>query len=86
MLTVRDTGPGIPEAELDKIFLPFHSTKRSGTGLGLSIVSRLMEAMDGKIDAVSRPGEGAEFQLLFRSLREKAAAQDIDIIDITVAP
>jgi len=76
MLVVRDTGPGIPEDELDKIFLPFHSSKKLGTGLGLSIVSRLMEAMDGRVDAVSRPGEGAEFRLLFRGLRGKSALQD----------
>jgi signal transduction histidine kinase len=74
-LIVRDSGPGIPEDEIDRIFLPFHSNKRSGTGLGLSIVARLMEAMDGKIDVVSRPGQGTEFHLLFRSLREKSVSQ-----------
>lgn len=81
LLIVRDSGPGIPEDEIDSIFLPFHSSKHSGTGLGLSIVSRLMEAMDGKIDVVSRPGEGAEFHLLFRSLREKPVLQDSGVAD-----
>lgn len=76
LLIVRDSGPGIPEDEIERIFLPFHSNKRSGTGLGLSIVLRLMEAMDGKIDVVSRPGQGTEFHLLFRSLRGKTASQD----------
>ncbi len=80
LLTVRDTGPGIPEEEIDKIFLPFHSSKRLGTGLGLSIVSRLMEAMDGRIEVASRPGEGAEFRLLFRGLREKSGSQDIPTV------
>lgn len=76
LLVIRDSGPGIPKDELDKIFLPFHSSKRAGTGLGLSIVSRLMEAMDGRIDAISHPGEGAEFRLQFRGLRDKSAVQD----------
>jgi two-component system sensor histidine kinase PilS (NtrC family) len=83
MLIVRDTGPGIPRNELDRIFLPFHSTKKSGTGLGLSIVSRLMEAMDGRIDVVSRPGEGAEFHLIFHGLREKAVSRDAGAISVS---
>jgi two-component system sensor histidine kinase PilS (NtrC family) len=67
-IAVRDDGAGIPEDQLDKIFLPFHSTKKAGTGLGLSIVARLVEALDGKIEVYSKPGQGTEFRLYFRGI------------------
>ncbi len=48
-LSVRDTGPGVPEAIRGRIFDPFFTTKPQGTGLGLSIVYRIMEAHGGKV-------------------------------------
>jgi signal transduction histidine kinase len=60
---------------MDKIFLPFYSTKKGGTGLGLSIVSRLVEAMEGRIDVISRPGHGTEFRLCFRALTDDQVIQ-----------
>jgi len=42
-ITVSDEGPGIPEPELDKIFVPFYTTKKQGTGLGLSVSKRIIE-------------------------------------------
>ena len=48
-ISVRDTGPGIPEAIRGRIFDPFFTTKPQGTGLGLSIVYRIMEAHGGKV-------------------------------------
>ena len=62
-IAVRDTGPGVPESERGKIFDPFFTTKEpgEGTGLGLSISAQIVKAHGGRIDLVSRPGEGAEF-------------------------
>ncbi|MDW8334705.1 MAG: ATP-binding protein, partial [Bacteroidia bacterium] len=64
--TVKDTGPGIGDAEMDKLFLPFvqletgHRRKHEGTGLGLAISKLLVELMGGEIGAI--PGRnGAEF-------------------------
>ena len=63
--TVADNGPGIPPAELDRIFDRFHRTdagrdrRRGGTGLGLAIARALVEAHDGRIWAESQPGAGA---------------------------
>lgn len=67
-VTVRDTGPGIPADILDKIFLPFFSTKKKGTGLGLAIVSRLIEAHNGRVEVSSILGHGTEFRLYFQGL------------------
>jgi two-component system sensor histidine kinase PilS (NtrC family) len=76
-LVIRDDGPGIASEQLDKIFIPFYSTKRGGTGLGLSIVSRLMEALNGKVEVLSQPGQGTEFRLRFCGLAcKKPAVQD----------
>ncbi len=58
-LSVTDNGCGIPEADVERIFEPFYTTKRTtgGTGLGLSVVRRLVERADGTIAVQSRPGE-----------------------------
>jgi two-component system OmpR family sensor kinase len=63
--SVADSGPGIPPAELDRIFDRFHRTdagrdrRRGGTGLGLAIARALVEAHNGRIWAESQPGAGA---------------------------
>ncbi|ABC80401.1 two-component system sensor histidine kinase NtrB [Anaeromyxobacter dehalogenans] len=58
---VGDDGPGIPAAELERIFLPFHTTKERGTGLGLAVVQRIVDAHGGRVEVRSTPGEGARF-------------------------
>jgi signal transduction histidine kinase len=63
MVEVSDTGTGIPEKELDKIFNPFYTTKTEGVGLGLSICSRLISENGGKIDVTSKVNEGTTFIL-----------------------
>ncbi|MDB5458533.1 MAG: response regulator receiver protein [Caulobacteraceae bacterium] len=59
---VRDTGPGVDEDRLQTIFQPFVQEEagraKGGAGLGLSICRELIERMDGRIQAASRPGEG----------------------------
>ncbi len=67
MLTVRDTGIGIPEEEKERIFERFYRVDKSrskeagGTGLGLSIVKHAVLIHNGTIRLDSRPGEGSEF-------------------------
>ena len=65
MLTVRDTGPGIPEEILPKVFQPYFTTKgeKQGTGLGLSIISRLIKQAGGILHLHSVVGEGTTFAL-----------------------
>lgn len=62
-LTIRDSGPGIPAAILDRIFNPFFTTKDTGTGLGLAIVHRIVDAHDGTITVTNPPGGGAQFEI-----------------------
>jgi signal transduction histidine kinase len=63
VLTVQDSGAGIPPEVLDKVFNPFFTTKDNGTGLGLAIVHRIIEAHDGTITAANVDGGGARFEI-----------------------
>lgn len=61
---VRDQGVGIPPEELEKIFLPFFTTKPKGTGLGLAISHKLVEAHGGRLEVESTPGQGSTFTVV----------------------
>jgi len=66
LLEVIDTGIGIPENELDHIFEPFFSRRKSGksgTGLGLAIVYGTIKDYGGSIHVTSKPGQGSHFQI-----------------------
>ena len=60
-VSVRDTGPGIPEGERRKVFTPFWTTKRDGHGLGLALVHKTVTDHGGRIQLHSRAGVGTEF-------------------------
>jgi PAS domain S-box-containing protein len=64
-LTVQDTGIGISQENLDKIFNPFFTTRKEGIGLGLAIVSRILEQHKSQIFVESEPGTGTKFILRF---------------------
>ncbi|MBN1211858.1 MAG: hypothetical protein JXA92_04715 [candidate division Zixibacteria bacterium] len=66
-LTVQDTGEGMDEKLLKKIFLPFFTTKdiNNGTGLGLAVLDDIVTAHHGTVDVQSKKGEGALFKLCF---------------------
>ena len=71
-ICLSDNGPGIPEADLPKIFLPFYTTKSEGTGLGLAVVQKIALQHGGSIEARNRAsGAGAEF-LLWLPLRQES--------------
>ncbi len=63
-IAVRDEGPGIAPQVMKNLFVPFVTTKERGTGLGLAISQRVVAEMGGRIDAVSRPGQGSTFTVL----------------------
>jgi two-component system NtrC family sensor kinase len=65
VLTVADTGPGIPPGVIDRVFEPFFTTKAAGkgTGLGLSICAGIVRQLGGDIEVSSKPGQGATFRV-----------------------
>ena len=62
-LRVSDTGPGVPEDAMARLFEPFFSLKANGTGLGLAIAKRTLEAHGGRITAAIRPQGGMTFEV-----------------------
>jgi C4-dicarboxylate-specific signal transduction histidine kinase len=65
IITVRDSGPGLPPGTELSIFEPFYTTKKNGMGMGLSIVRSIIEAHGGMIEAANDPGgRGAVFEVV----------------------
>ncbi len=62
-MSVADTGGGIPQEQINRIFEPFYTTKKKGTGLGLMIVQRIVRLHGGKIELESRVGNGTTFRI-----------------------
>jgi two-component system NtrC family sensor kinase len=62
-VTVRDSGPGLPEDARARLFEPFYTTKPSGTGLGLAVSQGIVRAHGGAIEAGAAPGGGATFTI-----------------------
>lgn len=70
-VSLSDTGRGIPEEQLNRIFEPFYTTKKKGSGLGLMIVQRIMRAhRDSRIELDSHVGKGTTFRI-YLPLRER---------------
>ncbi len=65
VIKIADNGTGIPADLLDKIFIPFFSTKKSGSGIGLSLCKQIMMLHKGNVQVQSTVGEGTVFSLLF---------------------
>ena len=65
IIKVADNGPGMTEEIMDKIFIPFFSTKKNGSGIGLSLCKQIMMLHKGNISVQSRLGEGTAFSLQF---------------------
>ncbi|BBB33576.1 two-component system, sporulation sensor kinase E [Thermotomaculum hydrothermale] len=64
-LYIKDSGSGIPEDKLDKIFEPFYTTKATGSGLGMHITYQIMKEHGGEIKITSREGKGTTVSLCF---------------------
>jgi signal transduction histidine kinase len=65
ILEVSDTGKGIEEEALGKIFIPFFTTKSKGSGIGLSLSKQIMRRHKGNIQVRSAIGEGTTLKLIF---------------------
>ncbi len=66
VVSIADSGCGIPKDELNKIFEPFYTKKSDGTGLGLAISRQIMNNHGGKIEVESEVGRGTTFYLKFK--------------------
>ncbi|MEO1203953.1 MAG: HAMP domain-containing sensor histidine kinase, partial [Pseudomonadota bacterium] len=64
VIAVHDNGPGIPDSDLDQVFIPFFTTKRDGSGIGLSLCRQIMTAHGGDI-AVDTGPSGTTIRLVF---------------------
>jgi signal transduction histidine kinase len=75
-ISIADNGPGIPQEDLPKVFLPFFTTKAQGTGLGLAIVQKIIVQHGGTVEARNLSEGGAEFVVWLpgrQSVQETAA-------------
>ena len=82
VLSVSDTGEGIPAADLKRIFEPFYTKKvmgRSGTGLGLAVVWGTVKDHHGYINVQSEEGKGSTFTLYFPVTREEISAEAVAV-------
>ncbi len=65
VISIADNGPGIEPEALEKIFIPFFTTRKSGSGIGLSLSRQIMRQHHGTLTVKSEPGKGATFYLRF---------------------
>lgn len=82
VLSVSDTGEGIHEADMKRIFEPFYTKKvmgRSGTGLGLAVVWGTVKDHNGYINVESEEGKGSTFTIYFPVIREELSAEHIAV-------
>ena len=88
VFTVRDTGSGIPAADMDNIFEPFYTKKvmgRSGTGLGLAVVWGTVKDHNGFVDVKSEEGRGSTFSLYFPVTREEVVLAEEKSSAVSIA-
>ncbi len=77
VLTVSDTGPGLPADSAEQVFEPFFSTKETGLGLGLAICKRIAEAHGGSVTAENRAAGGAAFSVRLPASRPREADAEV---------
>jgi CheY-like chemotaxis protein len=86
MLAVSDTGSGISDEDLNRIFEPFYTTKPpgSGSGLGLSMIMGFMKQSGGSVRVYSEVGVGSTFKLFFRALTNEEVKRSIPAREVAL--
>lgn len=77
IISVHDTGKGIPRRDINKIFDPYFTTKKDGTGLGLAVCYSIIKNHDGYITAISEEGKGTEFQVYLPASQIQIASDEL---------
>jgi len=73
VVSIEDTGPGIPGDVMSKLFVPFFTTRQTGSGLGLAVTKRIIDNHGGDIEVMSEIGKGTRFDVsipIVRSTQE----------------
>ena len=70
VVTVEDTGAGMPPEQQARIFEPFYTTKAKGTGLGLFVAHGIVQRHGGTIEVESEPGRGTRFRVALPGAQE----------------
>lgn len=84
-ISVRDTGIGIPEDQLDKIFIRFYRVEdkrypfQEGSGIGLTLVHEYLKLMNGSVRVISNPGQGSEFVMVLPVTKNAAIDNEITV-------
>ena len=65
-ISFSDTGSGVSQSDIEKIYYPFFTTKETGTGLGLSISYRIIEEHNGRLLVTSNPGIKTTFKIILK--------------------
>lgn len=73
---IQDTGRGIARENLERIFEPFFTTRDEGTGLGLAVTRRMIERMEGTIEASSELGRGSRFSIDLLTAKSKKSSKE----------
>ena len=76
VVEIEDTGKGIPETEMDKVFHPFYTTKENGTGLGLSICHKIVQDHGGIMEVESKMMVGTTFRLTLPQAERTSSEAD----------
>ncbi|MDR1319329.1 MAG: PAS domain S-box protein [Treponema sp.] len=84
-ISVSDTGEGISEANLSKIFEPYFTTKEKGTGLGLTLVFKIVREHQGEISVESKVGEGSSFTITLPAIQKERRLLSYEAADASVA-
>jgi PAS domain S-box-containing protein len=80
VISVTDTGTGIPEEQVGEIFNPFFTSKEKGTGLGLAVTNKVIEDQGGSIDVVTERGLGTTFSVTMPGAgQDEAASAHVDV-------